>query len=97
MNVEEIAKERELAIGTILGHLAVAIGEGRISIYKFMTHEEVASVENRVREMPRGLHFKRSVYSPGGKFNYGHLRAVMNHMRVSPSSLTIDSTDTHSG
>ena len=90
MNVEEIAKERELVIGTILGHLADAIGEGRISIYKFMTHEEVASVENRVREMPEDFTSKDLYNALEGKFNYGHLRAVMNHMRVSSSSLTID-------
>ena len=90
MNVEEIAKERELAVGTILGHLADAIGDGRISIYKFMTHEEVASVENRVREMPEDFTSKDLFTALGGKFNYGHLRAVMNHMRVSSSSLSID-------
>ena len=90
MNVEEIAKERELALGTILGHLADAIGDGRISIYKFMTHEEVAVVENRVREMPEDFTSKDLFTALEGKFNYGHLRAVMNHMRVSSSSLTID-------
>ena len=90
MNVEEIAKERELALGTILGHLADAIGDGRISIYKFMTHEEVAVVENRVREMPEDFTSKDLFTALEGKFNYGHLRAVMNHMRVSSSSLSID-------
>jgi PIF1-like helicase/Helix-turn-helix domain/Helicase len=90
MNVEDIAKERELAVGTILGHLADAVGDGRISIYKFMTHEEVATIENRVREMPEDFTSKDLFTALEGKFNYGHLRAVMNHMRVSSSSLTID-------
>ena len=90
MNVEEIAKERELAVGTIVGHLADAIGDGRISIYKFMTHEQVAAVENRVRVMPENFTSKDLFIALEGKFNYGHLRAVMNHMRVSTSFLSID-------
>jgi hypothetical protein len=89
ITIEEIAKERELAISTIIGHLADAIGDGRISIYKFMTKEEVALVENAIKGMPQDFTSKDLFTTLGGKFNYGHLRAVMNHMRIN-ASLPID-------
>jgi hypothetical protein len=85
MGVEEIAKERELAAGTIAGHLADAVGDGRLSIYKFMSPEAVASIEKAVKQMPEGFTSKDLFTSLEGKFNYGQLRAVMNHVRITAS------------
>jgi hypothetical protein len=82
MTVEEIAKERELTAGTIVGHLADAVGDGRISIYKFMTYEQVTLVENTLKEMPQEFTSKDLFTALGGKFNYGQLRAVINHVRI---------------
>jgi ATP-dependent DNA helicase RecQ len=81
MTVEEIAKERELVVGTIIGHLADGIIDGRLSIFKFMSKEDVEVIENAINEMPGGFTSKDLYTVLEGKFGYGYLRAVMNHVR----------------
>jgi hypothetical protein len=87
MTVEEIATERALAISTIEGHLAKAVEVERISIFKFMSNEEVGTIEAAVKAMPEDFSSKDLYTALEGKFNYGQLRAVLSHMRiVSPSN-----------
>jgi uncharacterized protein YpbB len=81
MTVEEIAKERELAVSTIESHLASAVENDRISIYKFMTDQQVWAIENAVRALPADFSSKDLFEALEGKFRYGQLRAVMNHLR----------------
>ena len=83
MTPEEIAKDRELTVGTVVGHLADAVADGRISIYKFMPPEQVAAIETALREMPQDFTSKDLFVALEGKFNYGQLRAVINHVRIS--------------
>ena len=82
MTIAEISKERELVIGTIAGHLAVAVAEGRTSIFSFMTHEEVDTIQRAVKDMPEGFTSKDLFTALKGQYNYAQLRAVMNHMKV---------------
>ncbi len=82
MDIEAIAKERGLVPGTIEGHLAKAVGAGRISILKLMTQQEVEEVEQAIREMPKGFVSKDLYIKLNGKFGYGKLRAVMNHQQA---------------
>jgi hypothetical protein len=89
MTVEEIARERELVTSTIEGHLAKAVEEQRVSVYKFMTREQVTAIENALKEMPEEFTSKDLFTALEGKFNYGQLRAVMSHVR----STNIRSTD----
>lgn len=87
MTVGEIATERSLAVSTIEGHLAKAVEEARISIFKFMSNEEVGTIEAAVKAMPEDFSSKDLYTALEGKFNYGQLRAVLSHMRiVSPSN-----------
>ena len=87
MTVGEIATERSLAEGTIEGHLAKAVEEGRVSIFKFMSNEQVSTIEAAVKAMPEDFSSKELYMALEGKFNYGQLRAVLSHMRiVSPSN-----------
>ena len=81
MQVEEIAKERELAVGTIISHLADGVIDGRLSIFKFMPKEDVDLIENTINGMPGEFTSKDLHASLGGKYGYGYLRAVMNHVR----------------
>lgn len=81
MTVEEIARERELVISTIEGHLAKAVEEQRVSVYKFMTKEQVTAIESALKEMPEEFTSKDLFTALEGKFNYGQLRAVMSHVR----------------
>jgi hypothetical protein len=87
MTVGEIATERSLAVSTIEGHLAKAVEAEQISIFKFMSNEEVGTIEAAVKAMPEDFSSKDLYTALEGKFNYGQLRAVLSHMRiVSPSN-----------
>lgn len=87
MTVGEIAAERSLAESTIEGHLAKAVEEARISIFKFMNIEQVSTIEAAVKAMPEDFSSRDLYAALEGKFNYGQLRAVLSHMRiVSPSN-----------
>ncbi len=81
MTVEQIAKERDLVIGTIESHLGKAVGEGRVSIFKFMTGEAVTEIINAMRQLPEGATSKDLYDLLKGKFGYGQLRAVMAHVK----------------
>jgi hypothetical protein len=52
LTVEQIAKERQMVVGTIESHLAKAVAERRITIFKFMPEEAVMEVVNARREHP---------------------------------------------
>jgi hypothetical protein len=83
MSVEQIAKDRELTVGTIEGHLAKAVDEGRISIYKFMSEEVVAEISNAIAQLPKEFSSKDLYVALKGKFGYGQLRSVMAHVKNS--------------
>ncbi len=81
MTVEQIAKDRELTIGTIEGHLAKAVEAGSISIYKFMNDETVTEIANAIAALPKEFSSKDLYTAMKGKFGYGQLRAVMAHVK----------------
>jgi hypothetical protein len=82
MSIVEIAKERGLAVGTIEGHLGRAVADKRISIFKFVPEQDVDTVSQALKEMPDGFSSKELFDRLGGKFGYGVLRAVMNHVGI---------------
>ena len=82
LSTESIAKERGLVVGTIESHLAKAVEAGRISIFKFMSEENVNIITNALKEMPEEFHSKELYIKLDGKFGYGQLRAVMNHTGI---------------
>jgi hypothetical protein len=85
MSPEEIAKERGLVLGTIEGHLAKAVGAGRISIFKFMPEEEVNEISKAIALLPQKEFSSKDLYEKlKGKYGYGKLRAVMVHLTQSP-------------
>jgi DNA-binding NarL/FixJ family response regulator len=85
LDLEAIAKERGLARSTIEGHLAKAVEEKRVSIYSFMSEEQVTLIEKAIREMPEDFTSKDLFIYLKGEFSYSQLRAVMNR-----SSLILD-------
>ena len=88
MTIEEIARERGLVTSTIEGHLAKAVEAGRLSILKFMDKEQVEMIEATVRSLPEEFSSKDLWDALEGKFSYGQLRAVLNHMKISAESQT---------
>ena len=87
LSVEGIAKERGLVIGTIESHLAKAVGDKRISIFKFMPEEIVTTIAQSIKEMGEEFSSKELFAKLNGKFNYGQLRAVMNHLGIKSTKL----------
>jgi hypothetical protein len=85
MSVAEIALQRGLTTGTIEGHLAKAVGEGRISIRKLMEEEQIAMITRAINDLPEGYTSKDLFEKLGGRFAYSQLRAVMNHIAASRS------------
>jgi hypothetical protein len=82
LSVEAIAKERGLVPSTIEGHLVKAVGAGRLSIYRFMSPEEVGTVAAAMRELPDGSGAVELYQKLGGKFSFGKLRAVRLHLEL---------------
>ncbi|MDZ4714517.1 MAG: helix-turn-helix domain-containing protein [Cytophagales bacterium] len=82
LSVEKIAAERGLVVGTIEGHLAKAVEDGRISIQAFMDEQTVGIITGALQEMPEGFSSKDLFGKLGGKYGYGKLRAVMNHTGI---------------
>ncbi len=82
LSIEAIAKERGLVTGTIESHLAKAVGAGRISIFKFMSTEDVDKVTAAISEMPAGFGSVDLFQKLGGKFSFGIIRAVMQHLET---------------
>jgi hypothetical protein len=92
LNIESIAKERGLTVGTIESHLSKAVTEKTISIFKIMTEQDVDIVSVAVKEMPEEFSSKDLYTKLGGKFSYGLLRAVMSHVGVKSTKPKGDSS-----
>lgn len=81
-NVGSIAVERGLTTGTIEGHLARAVMEGRIDILKVMSEDELKEIMETAGTMAEGFGHKELYSQLKGKYSYGKLRAAMHHYRV---------------
>jgi hypothetical protein len=86
LSIEGIAKERDLALGTIESHLSKLVTEKRISIFQFIKEEDVNTISSALKEMPEEFNSKDLYLKLEGKFGYGALRAVMSHAGVKSSS-----------
>ena len=81
LTVEQIAKERDLVVSTIETHLAKAVAEGKVDIFKFMPEETVMEIVNAHRQLPEGSTSKDLFDAMKGKFGYGQLKAVMAYVK----------------
>ncbi len=81
LGTEQIAKERELTVGTVEGHLAKAVEAGRISIYKFMDDQSVTEIAAAISQFHEGFSSKELFDKLKGKYGYGKLKAVMVHVK----------------
>jgi hypothetical protein len=79
MNIESIARERELVPGTIEGHLAKAVQSGKLDIDQFVAQNEIELINKAITEMPSGFSSKDLFIKLDGQYSYAKLRAVMSH------------------
>src|SRR5690554_1940487 len=80
-SIEAIAKERNLAIGTIEGHLTSFISTGKLSINALMSEEKIEAIEQVMKELGEvpSSQIKERL---GEGFSYGDIRAVINHQKL---------------
>lgn len=80
-SIEAIAKERNLAIGTIEGHLVSFISTGKLSINALMSEEKIEAIEQVMKELGEApsSQIKEKL---GEGFSYGDIRAVINHQKL---------------
>ncbi len=92
-STEEIAKERELAVSTIEGHLSRLVGKGKLSIEKVLekpVREEITALMEASPDRNLGEYFNMSK----GKYSYAQLGMVRAHMERSKQEEGGDDGDT---
>ncbi|CAN5472003.1 helix-turn-helix domain-containing protein [soil metagenome] len=82
MSPEQVASERGLVLSTIESHLAKAVAEGRIDIFKFMNEETVIEIVDARRQLPQEASSKDLYEKMKRKFGYGQLRAAMAYDKL---------------
>ncbi|MFN8294793.1 MAG: helix-turn-helix domain-containing protein [Chitinophagales bacterium] len=75
-NIEEIAKERAMAITTIEGHLASFIPSGEILITDFLKEDELAEIKKVVEKLTT-TQLGPIKSATGDKFSFGQLRMAV--------------------
>jgi hypothetical protein len=93
LSVDEIAKERGFAKGTIETHLAKAVESGKISVFDFVSEDSVAIICSAIKEMPEEFTSGELSFRLKGKYGYGELKAVMNHVKLMKTNLIEPSVD----
>ena len=79
--IEEIAAVRELNRGTIEGHLAYFILEGKVEVTELVSADKVAKISEAIRrEGDQVLGPLKGIL--GDDFSYGEIRAVINHLKA---------------
>jgi cytidylate kinase len=79
--IAEIAAERNLAVGTIEGHLAYFIARRELDISEFLTKEQVDEIADFfVKRNTESLAEAKAHF--GERFLYGQLRMVLEHFKT---------------
>lgn len=79
-SLEEIAKERDLAKGTIESHLVRLVGLGELPIEKIVTDEEMKAIGELITAN-KDVTFNQLFGMSNGKYSYAKLRMVHNHLQ----------------
>ena len=77
-SISEIAKERNLTVGTIEGHLAGFVATGEVDILDIVSDTELEKISTLVKERPTltPSELKKQL---GDDYSYGQIKAVMNY------------------
>jgi len=80
LTVEQVASQRGLVISTIEGHLAKAVENNILSVFKYMDEEVISEISNNIRKLPADFSLKDLYFKMNGKYSYGKIRAVVSHV-----------------
>lgn len=79
-SVDQIARLRNFARGTIEGHLAECVLEGAMEVTEMVDEKKIAAIESAIKI--HGPHMLRLLKeSLGEEYSYGEIRAVANHLK----------------
>ena len=76
--IEDIAKERSMAVSTIEGHLASFIPSGEVKIDDFLNENELTEIK-KVMDKFDNLQLSPLKSELADKFTYGQLRMAMSY------------------
>ncbi|NOY51719.1 MAG: AAA family ATPase [Chlorobi bacterium] len=79
-DVEKVAKERSLAVSTILGHLITFVGSAKLSVNEFISEDKLNKI---IPYFEKDLEIPLSeiIEQTGSEFSYNDLRFVREHLR----------------
>lgn len=80
--IAEIAKLRELAMGTIEGHLAYFIPTGEIKITDIVPGEKIETIRKTIEEIGSGFASSPVKEKLGDTFSHGEIRAVITFLNA---------------
>ena len=79
MNIQEIARKRNLARSTIAGHIAHLIADGEIDVFQLAEKEKVNKIADYfLNNTSKSLTDAKEYF--GEEFDYEELRFVLNHL-----------------
>src|SRR5205814_266299 len=84
-NTTEIARERNLAISTVEGHLAGFVATGEIELLSIVDEIKAGRISKLIEENP-ALTSSELKKQLGDDFSYGQIKAVMNYKIYSASA-----------
>ncbi len=76
-SIEEIARERELAISTIETHLVRFIPTGEVKLTEMVAEEKIEKIRNAIIELDAGQGISPIKELLGEDYSYGEIRAVI--------------------
>ncbi|MCW0482042.1 helix-turn-helix domain-containing protein [Prolixibacteraceae bacterium A06] len=83
--VDEIAREREMALSTIEGHLAHFVGTGELEIKHLVAPEKQKTIVELVGKNPN-LSFGKLKAALGESYTYSEIRYVLKYLEVTNQS-----------
>lgn len=80
MKIPEIAKQRDMAITTIEGHLSEFVHSGEVNVFDFVTQQELEKVKTALAKIG-DQRLTPLINELGPEFNYGKLRMALGYLR----------------
>lgn len=80
LNVEQIAAERGLTKGTIIGHLTPYVKEGLIGVRSFISSAREKKIRDFMETHPKIEHFSEIKEALGGSFEYWEIKLIHDLM-----------------
>jgi hypothetical protein len=75
-SIEEVAKERSLAVSTIEGHLLPYVQSGEIALESLVSPKKIERIRQELQKQPDAKTFSEIKLALGDEYSYGEIRFV---------------------